>query len=238
MCAHRQTLNEPIVVFAPDRPALALLIKAMERRLSQRQGTEIAPWPQGEGGQAAVGTPPDAGRHRRDPPPDTAGGRMNAPVRTDTLGDIDDFVECCEQQAWFYAEDWVSLQTAVDNLQYLAERWHLVALYGQDAIQTIIAFSAAPAELPSDDERHLVRDWELADPRDRWRHDGSPRPSDDFRNSDIGIPTAAADRSYKPVKSTIDAFQFLITAGDVARIKGWLADRSKDAPYLLSLLED
>ena len=41
MSAHSQTLNEPIVVFAPDRPALALLIKAMER-LSRPQRAEVA----------------------------------------------------------------------------------------------------------------------------------------------------------------------------------------------------
>jgi hypothetical protein len=40
MSAHRQTLNEPIVVFAPDRPALALLIKAMER-LSRPRRVEV-----------------------------------------------------------------------------------------------------------------------------------------------------------------------------------------------------
>jgi hypothetical protein len=162
---------------------------------------------------------------------------MNAPVRTEPLGDICDFIEVCDQQTWFYAEGWVTLQTAVDNLQYLAERWHLVALYGQDAMQTIIAFSAVPEEPPSDGGRHLVRDWELADSRDRWRHDGGPRPSDDFRNSDIGIPTAAAEPSYKPVKSTIDAFQFLVRGGEVERIKGWLAARPKDAPFLLAMLE-
>jgi hypothetical protein len=160
---------------------------------------------------------------------------MNAPVRTEPLGDIDDFVECCEQQAWFYAEGWVSLQTAVDNLQYLAERWHLVELYGQDAVQAIIAYS--PEELPSDYTAQIVRELELNDPRDAWRHTGETPPSDDFRNSDIGIPTAAAESSYKPVKSTVDAFRFLVALGDLERLKSWLAARPKDAPFLLAMLE-
>jgi hypothetical protein len=42
---------------------------------------------------------------------------------------------------------------------------------------------------------------------------------------------------YHPAQSTVDAFRFLTAAGDVGKIRQWLADRPKDAPYLLSLLE-
>jgi hypothetical protein len=63
---------------------------------------------------------------------------MNAPLRTVDLV-IADFVECCEHQAWFFHEGWLPLQTAVDNLQRLAERWGLVEEIGQDELQRLIA---------------------------------------------------------------------------------------------------
>jgi hypothetical protein len=67
---------------------------------------------------------------------------MNAPLpisQTVALGSAEEFEECCEVHAWFYSEGWISLQTAVDNLQRLAERWVLVDELGQDLIQEIIA---------------------------------------------------------------------------------------------------
>jgi hypothetical protein len=42
---------------------------------------------------------------------------------------------------------------------------------------------------------------------------------------------------YRPAQSTVNAFRFLVAAGDVGRLKAWLADRPKDAPLLLALLE-
>ena len=42
----------------------------------------------------------------------------------------------------------------------------------------------------------------------------------------------------RPAQSTVEAFRFVVAAGgDIGRIKAWLADRPKDAPYLLALLE-
>lgn len=38
-------------------------------------------------------------------------------------------------------------------------------------------------------------------------------------------------------QSTVDAFRLVAAAGDVGRLKAWLADRPKDAPLLLALLE-
>lgn len=67
---------------------------------------------------------------------------MNAPVHVSQpqlLGDVEDFAECCEVHAWFFAKGWVSLHTAVDNLQRLAERWGLVDELGQDSVQAMIA---------------------------------------------------------------------------------------------------
>jgi hypothetical protein len=83
----------------------------------------------------------------------------------------------------------------------------------------------------------LVRQWELVDARDAWRHTGEPPPPASVRNSDIAAKPASAPRPYRPAQSTIDAFRYLAAAGDVERLRVWLADRPKDAPYLLSLLE-
>jgi hypothetical protein len=42
---------------------------------------------------------------------------------------------------------------------------------------------------------------------------------------------------YRPAASTVDAFRCVVASGDAARLRVWLADRPKDAPYLLALLE-
>jgi hypothetical protein len=42
---------------------------------------------------------------------------------------------------------------------------------------------------------------------------------------------------YRPAPSTVDAFWFVVGLRDPERFKAWLADRPKDAPFLLQLLE-
>jgi hypothetical protein len=42
---------------------------------------------------------------------------------------------------------------------------------------------------------------------------------------------------YRPAASTVAAFRYVAAAGDVARLREWLADRPKDAPLLLAMLE-
>jgi hypothetical protein len=42
---------------------------------------------------------------------------------------------------------------------------------------------------------------------------------------------------YRPAQSTVAAFRLVAAGGDVGRLKAWLADRPKDAPLLLALLE-
>lgn len=75
----------------------------------------------------------------------------------------------------------------------------------------------------------MVRDWEEADPRDRWRHTGEPRPP--------ARPVVTQRAPYAPPKSTVDAFLYVAALDDVARLKAWLDDHRKDAPQLLELLE-
>jgi hypothetical protein len=51
------------------------------------------------------------------------------------------------------------------------------------------------------------------------------------------IPPPREPEPYRLAQSTVDAFRFVAATGDVARLKAWLADRPKDAPLLLALLE-
>ncbi|WP_050043685.1 hypothetical protein [Bradyrhizobium sp. LTSPM299] len=83
----------------------------------------------------------------------------------------------------------------------------------------------------------IVTLWEMADSRDRWRHTGEVPPPASVRNSDIG--GKAPDRApiCRPADSTVAAFRMVADAGSVDRIKAWLGQRPKDAPYLISILE-
>jgi hypothetical protein len=51
------------------------------------------------------------------------------------------------------------------------------------------------------------------------------------------IVPRAEPEPYRPAASTVEAFRYLVAAGDVGHLKGWLADRPKDASLLLALLE-
>jgi hypothetical protein len=51
------------------------------------------------------------------------------------------------------------------------------------------------------------------------------------------LPPRAGAEPYHPAQSTAAAFRFLTAAGDIGRIREWLADRPKDAPLLLAMFE-
>lgn len=94
------------------------------------------------------------------------------------------------------------------------------------------------AELRREEEvAAMVERMERADPRDRWRHTGEPPPPIEVRNGPIETVLPRAPEPYRPASSTVSAFRYLVADGDVARLRGWLADRPKDAPHLLALLE-
>jgi len=161
---------------------------------------------------------------------------MNAPVRASDLaplGDAHDFAECCGTDAWFYSNGWISLHTAVDNLQNLAERWGLIEEIGQDAVQAIMVDAFAPnevaeePELPSDYAAQIVRQWEMADPRDRWHHTGELPPGN-------AEPPAASRRKAAVPQSTVDAFKFVVALGDPDHLARWLRGHSDVVPALLS----
>jgi hypothetical protein len=81
----------------------------------------------------------------------------------------------------------------------------------------------------------LVTQWELADPRDGWRHTGDPAPPANVQNSDISPKPPSAPRSYRPAQSTIDAFFYIVRTKDADGIFEWLARHPLDAPHLHKL---
>jgi hypothetical protein len=72
----------------------------------------------------------------------------------------------------------------------------------------------------------LRRQEDIAAILTRWEALGPPH-----------VPPPCAPQPYRPAASTVDAFRLVAAAGDVGRLKAWLADRPKDAPLLLALLE-
>jgi hypothetical protein len=79
-------------------------------------------------------------------------------------------------------------------------------------------------------EGDLVTQWELADPRDRWKHTGEPPP-------DIGIPMTIAKQPYRTPQSTVDAFFYMLKTKDAAGIAAWLAAHPRDERHLQKIWE-
>ena len=75
----------------------------------------------------------------------------------------------------------------------------------------------------------LVRQWEFADSRDRWRHIGERPPPPAIEGP--------AAKPYRTPQSTIDAFWYVVHLDDADRLEAWLLAHSKDAPTLLKMLE-
>src|SRR5882672_11400846 len=74
----------------------------------------------------------------------------------------------------------------------------------------------------------LVRQWELADPRDVWRHMGDAPPPASVRNSTIGEKPAKAQRPYRTPQSTVDAFWHVVREGNTEKLESWLANHPSD----------
>jgi hypothetical protein len=160
------------------------------------------------------------------------------------------FAERCAARALLVNNGVISLHQAVDELQAYAEQSGLIDLIGQDATQDIMAYAFCAVDfLPEADEKtgsdeepvyddaaDIVRRWELADPRDGWKNTGEPPPPKAVRNSDISGTPTRQPRSHTP-QSTIDAFKYIVRLNEVERLREWLADHPKDAPFLLALLE-
>jgi hypothetical protein len=87
---------------------------------------------------------------------------------------------------------------------------------------------------PDDD---IVTCWELADPRDAWRHTGEPPPPASVRNSDIDAKPASTAKPYRTPAATQQAFWYVVRLADPGRLAVWLDDHPKDESFLLNLLE-
>jgi hypothetical protein len=149
------------------------------------------------------------------------------------LADIEDFRLCCADHAFFCDLGVLALSVAADNLQWLAERWGLVDLHGQDEIQTLMASAFAPPEkidLPSDYGSQIVRQWELADERDRWKHTSELPPAVATIE-----PSLSPNRAYQTVQTTIDAFLHVARTESAEYLAEWLGQHPVDAPYLHNL---
>lgn len=86
------------------------------------------------------------------------------------------------------------------------------------------------------DDDDIVVCWELADPRDAWRHTGEPPPPAHVRNGDILQKTAAAPQ-YRTPQATVDAFFFVVRLNDADYLKRWLEQHPRDAKALCELWE-
>jgi hypothetical protein len=73
----------------------------------------------------------------------------------------------------------------------------------------------------------LVRQWELDDPRDRWKHTGEAPPPPEL----APIPA----RPYRSPKPSVDAFLWLASQENADALAEWLKSHKRDAPYLLKI---
>jgi hypothetical protein len=131
---------------------------------------------------------------------------------------LEAFKARCWAKALLVREGLMDFHEAVDGLQNAAVAFRLAERVGQDKVQEIMA-EAFGEQLPElqrgvDD---IIRRWELADPQ-------------------TSAP-ASKPRPYKTPSSTVAAFKFVASQGDVAKLDAWLADHPKDAAFLLKLLE-
>jgi hypothetical protein len=153
-------------------------------------------------------------------------------AQREPLGNLEDFRECAGIYAWMHQQGWITLQGAVDNVQHLAELWGMVDDVGQDEVQAEMAFafmSADQVEPSTDYGTEIMRRWELADSRDRWKHTGEPPPPPE--------QPAPVLHPYRTPQATIDAFEYVVRLGDPETLRKWLRDHPHDAPFLRRMLE-
>ena len=118
------------------------------------------------------------------------------------------FTLLCEKRALTFADGVLSLQEAVDELQAFAQLTGLIDEIGQDEVQAIMAAAFDAVRNQSDGldaafERlimlrsaDLVRQWEVADSRDRWQHNGEQPPRMvETPSPGETIPHARSDRT-------------------------------------------
>jgi hypothetical protein len=153
------------------------------------------------------------------------------------------FAELCASRAARVADGSLLAGEYGDEMQTIAEHTGLIAQIGQDAVQDIMGEAIAAASLVPDLDpdlaeaceaeimlrtADLVRQWELADPRDRWRHTGAQPPA--------AIQQPAPRREpYKPADSTVAAFWHVERNESAEYLARWLANHPADAPALYKI---
>lgn len=75
-----------------------------------------------------------------------------------------------------------------------------------------------------------VQRWEMADPRDAWRHTGDAPPP-------IERPIAKPVAKYSTPDATQQAFWYVVRLADPERLAAWLDNHRQDEAFLLKLLE-
>lgn len=85
-------------------------------------------------------------------------------------------------------------------------------------------FCAGVDDAPAD----IVRQWEMADPHDRWRHTGEPAPKPSTEPRRRPEP-------YRPVESTVQAFWYVARNHDADYLAAWLAKHPADRPHLFRI---
>ena len=141
-----------------------------------------------------------------------------------------EFTALCAEAAQAVAEGGISVADAADRLQDRALYTALIEAIGQDEVQRLMSDAFAPTpDLPSDYVYQLVRGWELADDRDRWRRTGelppAPQPT----------PEWPPRRPHSTPQSVIDAFFLVLGTGDADRLSSWLAAHPRDVSNLHEL---
>jgi hypothetical protein len=116
------------------------------------------------------------------------------------------------------------------------------ALVSTPAAQAIISEAVALAATVADElieafEREamvrageMIQQWELLDPRDRWRQTGDAPPP-------IARPAAKPVAPYRTPEATQQAFWYVVRLADPERLAAWLDDHPQDESFLLKLLE-
>jgi hypothetical protein len=169
---------------------------------------------------------------------------MNAPLGrlpTDLAPVEEVFSARCEACALLIVNNQLSLRDAVDDLQAYAVQSGLVDVIGQDEAQAIMscAFCALdflPEAAEDPGAADIVRRWELADPRDAWRHTGEAPPLPQVRSGPLQ-PARLQAQPYRTPQSTIDAFWYVTRLDDPEYLKRWLSQHPRDVALLQKLWE-
>jgi hypothetical protein len=84
------------------------------------------------------------------------------------------------------------------------------------------------------DDDDIVVCWELADPRDAWRHTGDLPPPAHVRNGDISA-RPEKPLHYRTPQATIEAFWYVVRLDDADYLKRWLDQHPADDKFLCKL---